>query len=269
LLVLASLCQIAHAGPLKPIADATAACAALQAAQIDAKTKCESAGKTTIRGVGTVELVSLQASGMNRYAIVISGAGKVSMSEPLELTTSICATECDKLDTAKPALRAVTIRGKPGVAAVIDQRYHREKPKPMKRWTATSVIACVAGTCSQKTWGSPNSSCKVQVKTEGAAIATCVTTESLTIEDAHAAPDLDSIMDEAIKAYDRADHVKARELANLALAKQPDNVRMLRLLVSIACLEGDAGEAQKHAKQLPVRDLGQLKTRCERFGVKL
>ena len=84
---------------------------------------------------------------------------------------------------------------------------------------------------------------------------------------ARANPKLESLMDEANKAYDRGELDEAKSLATKALAKMPANSRMLRILVSAACQEGDSNEAQKHYNQLPASDRAQMKIRCERYGV--
>lgn len=78
---------------------------------------------------------------------------------------------------------------------------------------------------------------------------------------------LDQIMDEANRAYDRMDLDEAREIAQRVLAKQPENVRMLRIMVSAACIEYEPEDAQKYFNLLPARDRAQMKTRCMRYGV--
>jgi type IV secretory pathway VirB10-like protein len=78
---------------------------------------------------------------------------------------------------------------------------------------------------------------------------------------------LETAMTEANKAYDRGDMDEARQLAQKILARQPGNERMLRIMVSSSCMDGDAAEAQKYYNQLPPHDRGAMKTRCERYGV--
>lgn len=78
---------------------------------------------------------------------------------------------------------------------------------------------------------------------------------------------LDAIMAEANKAYDRAEYDEARQIAARVLAKEPTNVRMLRIMVSAACIDGDAADAQKHYAMLPSGDKAQMKTRCDRYGI--
>jgi hypothetical protein len=87
------------------------------------------------------------------------------------------------------------------------------------------------------------------------------------LSNARANPKLDAVMDEANKAYDRGEFDEAKSLATRALAKMPGNSRMLRILVSTSCIEGDSNEAQKHYNQLPASDRAQMKIRCERYGV--
>lgn len=80
-------------------------------------------------------------------------------------------------------------------------------------------------------------------------------------------PKLDSIMDEANRAYDHGDFDEAKQIAQKVLEKSPGNVRMLRILVSAECIAGDAAEAQKYFNQLPPPDRAQMRTRCDRYGV--
>lgn len=80
---------------------------------------------------------------------------------------------------------------------------------------------------------------------------------------------LEEAMSEANKAYDRQDYDEAKELANRLLAQDPNNVRMRRILVSTACMQGDPGEAQKHFDLLPTSgDARQvMRVRCKREGI--
>ncbi len=78
---------------------------------------------------------------------------------------------------------------------------------------------------------------------------------------------LDIVMSEANKAYDRGDFDDARAIAQKVLLKSPGNARMLRILVSAACIEGDGPEAQKHFGELSPADREQMKTRCSKYGV--
>jgi len=80
-------------------------------------------------------------------------------------------------------------------------------------------------------------------------------------------PGLDAIMDQANKAYDRGDFEQAKALANEALSKLPSSVRMMRIMVSASCIEGDTAVAQQWFDKLPPNDRAQMKVRCDRYGV--
>nr|HEX4313582.1 hypothetical protein [Kofleriaceae bacterium] len=81
--------------------------------------------------------------------------------------------------------------------------------------------------------------------------------------DAHA----DALMLEANKSYDAGNYDEAKATADKVLAEQPHNVRMLRIEVSVACLDGDQGAAQKSYDALPKADRDQMKIRCSRSGI--
>ena len=78
---------------------------------------------------------------------------------------------------------------------------------------------------------------------------------------------LDGLMSEASKAYDKGDFDEAKTFATKALQVEPNNVRMLRVMVSASCIDGNSIEAQKHYLLLPGSDREQMKTRCDRYGV--
>jgi len=78
---------------------------------------------------------------------------------------------------------------------------------------------------------------------------------------------LDALMDEANKAYDRGEFEAAKSLAGRVLSRDPTNVRMLRIMVSASCQDGDTASAQTHFRNLPLSDQAQMRTRCSRFGV--
>jgi hypothetical protein len=80
-------------------------------------------------------------------------------------------------------------------------------------------------------------------------------------------PKLNAIMDQANKAYDHQDYEEAKSIAGKVLAKDPKNTRMLRIMVSSACQEGDQPLAQQWYTQLPKPDRLQLKQRCDRSGI--
>jgi hypothetical protein len=80
-------------------------------------------------------------------------------------------------------------------------------------------------------------------------------------------PKLDAVMDQANKAYDRQDYEDAKTIAGKILAKLPKNTRMLRIMVSASCMDGDNATAQKYYEQLPKPDRLQMRARCDRNGV--
>jgi hypothetical protein len=80
-------------------------------------------------------------------------------------------------------------------------------------------------------------------------------------------PRFQMILAEANKAYDRGDFDEARAIANKVLAKDPKNVRMLRILVSSHCIEGDAVAAQTDYDKLPESDRMAMAKRCSTYGV--
>jgi hypothetical protein len=78
---------------------------------------------------------------------------------------------------------------------------------------------------------------------------------------------LDSMMELANKAYDAQDFDQATAIAGKVLAKDPTNVRMLRIMVSANCIAGDSAVAQEYFEKLPKFDREQMKVRCDRYGV--
>jgi len=82
-----------------------------------------------------------------------------------------------------------------------------------------------------------------------------------------AGPKLDAAMDEANRAYDRGDYDEAKTIASRLLTRLPSNVRMLRIMVSASCVDGDAATAQASYAKLPPADQAQMRIRCARFGV--
>jgi hypothetical protein len=74
-------------------------------------------------------------------------------------------------------------------------------------------------------------------------------------------------MDEANKAYDHGEFDEAKTIAGRLLARYPNNVRMLRIMVSASCIDGDAVTAQTSYARLPAPDQAVMRTRCARYGV--
>jgi hypothetical protein len=78
---------------------------------------------------------------------------------------------------------------------------------------------------------------------------------------------LDAAMSEANRAYDGGELDEAKRLASRVLAVQPTSVRMLRIMVSASCIEGDAAAALASFTKLPAPDQAQMRVRCARFSV--
>ncbi|MFT3696659.1 MAG: hypothetical protein QM831_26195 [Kofleriaceae bacterium] len=82
-------------------------------------------------------------------------------------------------------------------------------------------------------------------------------------------PKLDAIMDQANKHYDHGEYEDAKAIAGKVLAKSPTNFRMMRIMVSASCIDGDTAVAQKWFELLPKADREQMKTRCDKYSVTL
>jgi hypothetical protein len=80
-------------------------------------------------------------------------------------------------------------------------------------------------------------------------------------------PKLELVMDEANKAYDRGDYDDAKAVAARVLARQPSNARMLRIMVSASCIDGDSATAMTSYARLSAADQAQMRTRCARYGI--
>jgi hypothetical protein len=80
-------------------------------------------------------------------------------------------------------------------------------------------------------------------------------------------PRFQMVLGEANKAYDRQDFDEARTIATKVLAKDPTNTRMLRIMVSSHCIEGDQAAAQSYWDKLPEFDRQQMTKRCATYGV--
>lgn len=80
---------------------------------------------------------------------------------------------------------------------------------------------------------------------------------------------LESVMQQANRAYDRGDLDEAKMIATRVLSALPNNARMLRIVVSAACIDGDAANAQANFAKLPQGDQEQMRTRCARYGITL
>lgn len=86
-------------------------------------------------------------------------------------------------------------------------------------------------------------------------------------DETHVNLKMDNMMELANKAYDRQDFDEAIAIAGKILSKDPNNVRMLRIMVSATCIAGDSSVAQPYYEKLPKFDREQMKQRCDRYGV--
>jgi hypothetical protein len=75
------------------------------------------------------------------------------------------------------------------------------------------------------------------------------------------------LMTEATRLYDRGDYLGAQTVAEQALERQPDNVKLLRVAVSASCIVGDPDKAATYYQRLPPRDQRQMARRCRRYGI--
>ena len=80
---------------------------------------------------------------------------------------------------------------------------------------------------------------------------------------------LKQLMDAANKHYDRGDYESALQNAMNILKENPNNIRMLRIVVSSSCIMGEGDQARDYAKRLPQRDKKQLAGRCQRYQIEL
>jgi Tfp pilus assembly protein PilF len=81
--------------------------------------------------------------------------------------------------------------------------------------------------------------------------------------------EMEVVMANANRAYDHGDYDEARQFAGQVLIRQPSNARMLRILVSSSCIEGDAVTAQASMAQLSRDDQEQMRARCQRYSINL
>ncbi len=74
----------------------------------------------------------------------------------------------------------------------------------------------------------------------------------------------------ANKLYDKADYDGARDAALDVLEGHPNQVRMIRIVVSSSCIMGDHEVAEEYFGKLKRgRDRKQMARRCGRYGVEL
>jgi hypothetical protein len=136
-------------------------------------------------------------------------------------------------------------------------------PPPAPRPAAPPVRAPAAGSAQPAPTAGPSPG-----SAAGSSAALAVPGPVLAAGDPAAAPaDPDAAMTEANRAYDRGDLDEAKTLASRLLARQPTNVRMLRIMVSASCIDGDTATALASFTKLPPPDQAQMRVRCARYSV--
>ena len=122
----------------------------------------------------------------------------------------------------------------------------------------------------------PASTGKIVLPHPASGSSTQLTAPAITAADAGAPPaaeppltdpKVDALMAEANKAYDRGDYDEAKQLAVRLLAQVPTSVRMMRIMVSASCIDGDSAVALTDYPKLPPVDQEQMKVRCARYGI--
>ncbi len=156
------------------------------------------------------------------------------------------------------------VRTSPAVAA--ESPHHAPAPVPAPR-VAPDPEPQARAVAQDHRWSAPSA---VHAATSSSPVPT-VPSESPSDEDLAALerPDvkLDSYMDAANKAYDRGDWEEAKLIAGKVLNRQATNIRMMRIMVSASCIDGDTSVAQRWFDQLPKLDREQMKVRCDKYGV--
>ena len=72
---------------------------------------------------------------------------------------------------------------------------------------------------------------------------------------------------EASRLYDQREYDDAIRLAKTILENEPDNIRVMRVMISSACASGDLGLARTYFDKLKrPKDRRDMTKRCERFG---
>jgi hypothetical protein len=84
-----------------------------------------------------------------------------------------------------------------------------------------------------------------------------------------ASADITELMDVATRYYDRGDYQTAEEIAVSSLERFPQNIKMLRIVVSTSCIMGNETQARGYYEQLPARDQRDMKRRCTGWGIEL
>ena len=74
---------------------------------------------------------------------------------------------------------------------------------------------------------------------------------------------------EANRLYDKKEYEEGQKLALDLLREDPENSRMLRIVVSTACAMGEEAKAREFHAKLKPRDKAQMKVRCHKYSIEL
>lgn len=145
---------------------------------------------------------------------------------------------------------APVVREPAGVPQVAAEEHH-DRPRSANRFTPEGVHNVATGAPSLQGQGGSDEE----------------TSDETAAQLDRPNPKIDAIMDQANKHYDKGEWEDAKVIAAKVLTKQPTNIRMMRIMVSASCVDGDSVVAQKWFDQLPKPDREQMKVRCDKYGV--
>jgi cytochrome c-type biogenesis protein CcmH/NrfG len=162
----------------------------------------------------------------------------------------------------------IAVQGQPGETAAAPSASPREPVVERAAPAARPAAAAPPTATRAPPPASPNTGAPSWVPTRPTAAPppAAASDPAAPVEDL-SGPKLDAVMAEANKAYDRGDYDDAKTIATRVLAREPTNVRMLRILVSASCIDGDSNTATASFAKLPPADQTQMRTRCLRYGV--
>jgi len=180
---------------MKEYATLAEVCSFLHGMEIDTKAPCKPIGKAAVKGLGAVTALSLETTGVIRYAVVIENGGKFVVSEPTTLITANCGMQkCDLTDVKTPRLRVLKT-AKPQVALEVAVRLHHESyndgsgrtvTRITDRWSEYHLGVCAmhdgAFVCTAQSWGSRQNSCTNKLADTGALTSTCTNTINVGVD---------------------------------------------------------------------------------------
>ena len=183
------------------------------------------------------------------------------------------ASESPDVDISEPALERARQRHERATTRAPSAAPTTPQTGPMKAWkrpTKTSVTDEETGAARRADTSllSQSSNLRPEAKRGGRSTLrvpekTRLGAEPENEDDA----EIQARMSDVNRFYDRRDYESALAEAKKILAVKPGNVRMLRVVVSSACIMGDESEAAKHYELLPPRHQQQMERRCSRYGM--